>query len=68
MKTTTALLLAAGLALGLASCKSEEEQAREAALESKADALESQAKATEKAGEAQAEALKNDAERTREQK
>jgi hypothetical protein len=68
MKTTTALFLAAGLALSLASCKSDEEQAREAALENKADALESQAKATEKAGEAQSDALKNEAERTREQK
>jgi hypothetical protein len=68
MKTTIALLAVGGLALSLASCKSEQEQAREAALESKADALESQAKATEKSGEAQSEALKDAAERTREQK
>ena len=66
MKTTTTLLLVA--ALGLTACKSKEEQAREAALESKADALDAEAKAREKAGEADSEALKKEAERTREKK
>lgn len=66
-------------ALMLAACDSKQEQAREKALESRADSLEEQAKAakkiadadadaTKRAADARAEALKKEAERTREQK
>lgn len=76
MKIITLISLSA---LALAACDSKQEQVRKAELENKADKLEEAAKATEKAaagdakvvkkqGEAQAEALKNEADKTREQK
>ncbi len=49
-------------ALSLTACDSKEEQAREKALENRADSLENQAKATEKVGEAKADAEKRAAE------
>ena len=77
MKLITLVSLT-GLALTFAACNKQEE-AREAALESRADKLEDAAKATENAaagdantikkqGEAQAEGLKDAADKTREQK
>jgi hypothetical protein len=56
MKTPIALLL--GVALCLVACKSKEEQAREKALEKRADALENQADRIKDAGDAQAKADK----------
>ena len=77
MKLLSSLALTSALALG--ACDSKQEQARENALENRADRLEDQAKMTKKAGEAdadatkraaaaQADALKKAAEQTREQK
>ena len=57
MKTPTILAI---LAVSfLAACDSKQEQAREKALESRADSLESQAKATKEAADAQAKATKD---------
>ncbi len=77
MKIIPILTLTA--ALSLAACDSKQEQAREKALENRADNLEGAAKATEKnvdaqadvakkAADAQADALKKEADRVREQK
>jgi hypothetical protein len=77
MKAMIPILLAA--TLGLVACKSEEEKAREQALEQRADKLEEQAKATtdaantaaknvKQAGEEKSDALKEAADKTREQK
>lgn len=77
MKLLSVLTTAA--AFMLAACDSEQEQAREQALENRAERLEDQAKvtqdaakaeadATKRAADAQAEALKEQADRTREQK
>ena len=79
MKTLSTMLLATAFCLVCVSCKSKEEQAREQALENRADRLEDQAKATEKAGnnasknvekaaENQSDALKNEADKTRDLK
>ena len=76
MKTITFVALSA---LTLAACDSQQEQARKAELENRADRLEDAATATKKAadgdaavvkkqGEAQAEALKEAADKTRDQK
>jgi hypothetical protein len=75
---TPAILALAGM-FSLSACDSKQEQAREKALESKADSLEAQAKATKQAADAQAKATKdaadaqakalnNAADQTREQK
>ncbi len=67
------------ISLAFTACDSKQEQAREQALENRADRLEDQARATKDAAEsnadaekkaaaAQAEALKKEADRTREQK
>ena len=72
-------LLTLTAALSLTACDSKQEEAREKALENRADSLEDQAKATKKsadanadatkrAADAQADALKKEAERTREAK
>lgn len=77
MKLTRILTLTA--ALVFAACDSKQEQAREKALENRADSLEDAARATEKnvdaqadaakkAADAQADALKREADRVREQK
>jgi len=77
MKHQSILTLTAALAL--CACDSKQEQAREKALENRADNLEDQAKMTQKtveadadaakrAADAQAEALKKEADRVREQK
>ena len=76
MKIVTLLPLAV---LAFAACDSKQEQVRKAELENHADKLEDAAKSTEKAakgdaevvkkeGEARAETLKNEAEKTRDQK
>lgn len=59
MKTPTITLIALASMFALAACDSKEEQAREKALESRADSLEAQAKATKEAGDAQAKATKD---------
>jgi hypothetical protein len=77
MKLLPTLTLLA--AFTFAACDSKQEQAREKALERRADNLEDAAKATEKnvdaqadaakkAADAQADALKKEADRVREQK
>lgn len=77
MKLTPILTLTAAFAL--AACDSKQEQAREKALENRADSLEDAAKATKKnvdaqtdaakkAADAQADALQKEADRVREQK
>ena len=74
MKTLSTILLAVSFSLACVSCESREEEAREKALENRADRLEDQAKATEKAGdnaaknvekaaENQSDALKNEADK-----
>lgn len=57
MKTPT--ILAFSAMLFLSACDSKQEQAREKALESHADSLESQAKATKEAADAQTKATKD---------
>lgn len=77
MKLTPILILTAAFAF--AACDSKQEQAREKALENRADNLEDAAKATKqnangqaemtkKSADAQADALKKEADRVREQK
>ncbi len=58
------LLGAAALSLAATSCKSNEEQAREKALENQADALENNAKEVRKVGEVVSDMKKDDAKAT----
>ena len=63
-KFISILLGAAALSFAATSCKSDEEQAREKALENHAEALESTAKAVRKEGEIISDLKKDDAKAT----